>query len=112
MCGWIGLKPSRRLAGIRFISLLHANKRSICGEGPWTRRPVLNSSNIFNSNGIRVAVVNGTEVFSLSGQKLYEVKGAKIYRISGELIGHLNEAVGSDKRLDRSNDRLFPISRT
>jgi hypothetical protein len=45
----------------------------------------LNSSNIFNSKGIRVAVVNGTEVFSLSGQKLYEVKEAKIYRISGEL---------------------------
>jgi hypothetical protein len=72
----------------------------------------LNSSNIFNSEGIHVAVVNGTEVFSLSGQKLYEIKGAKLYRISGELIGHLNEAGGSNKRLDRSTDRLFPISRT
>jgi hypothetical protein len=79
--------------------------------GPLDEEAVLNSSNIFNSKGIHVAVVNGTAIFDLGGRKLYEVKGAKIYRISGELVGHLNEASGSDKRLDRSTDRLFPISR-
>ena len=71
----------------------------------------MNSRNILNSKGIHVAVVNGTTIFDLSGQKLYDLKGAKIYRISGELVGHLNEASGSDKRLDRSTDRLFPIGR-
>jgi hypothetical protein len=71
----------------------------------------LNSSNIYNSKGIHVAVMNGKAIFDLSGQKIYDLKGAKIYRISGELIRHLNEASGSDKRLDRSTDRLFPLSR-
>jgi hypothetical protein len=43
-----------------------------------------------------------------STKKLYLLKGANIYRLSGELIGHLNDARGSEKRLDRSTDRLFP----
>jgi hypothetical protein len=71
----------------------------------------LNSSKIFNSKGVHVAVVNGTTILDLSGQKLYDLKGAKIYRVSGELIGHLNDASGSDRRLDRSTDRLFTINR-
>jgi hypothetical protein len=63
---------------------------------------------IFNSKGIHVAVVSGSEIFDLTGKKLYNIKGVNIYRPSGELVGHLNDAKGSDKRLDRSTDRLFP----
>jgi hypothetical protein len=65
------------------------------------------SGNIFNSNGTHVAVVNGVEVFDLDGQKIYELKGINLYRLSGDLVGHL--AHGSEKRLDRSTDRLFPV---
>ena len=65
------------------------------------------SGDIFNSNGARVGVVNGGAIFGLDGQKLYDLKGIKIYRLSGELVGHLNDARGSDKRLDRFTDKLF-----
>ena len=65
------------------------------------------SGDILNSNGIRVAVVRGLDVFDLAGKKLYILKGGNIYRLSGELIGHLSDARGSEKRLDRSTDRLF-----
>ena len=65
------------------------------------------SSNIFNSSGAHVGLVNGADIFDLKGQKIYHLKGINIYRLSGELVGHLNEAAGSDKRLDRSTDRLF-----
>lgn len=68
------------------------------------------SGNIFNSRGIHVAVVVGAEIYDLSGKKLYDLKGPNIYRPSGELVGHLNDARGSDKRLARSTDRLFPGS--
>jgi hypothetical protein len=66
------------------------------------------SGNIFNSNGTHVAVVEGAAIFDLKGKKLYHLKGTNIYRLSGELVGHLNGAQGSDKRLDRSTDKLFP----
>ena len=66
------------------------------------------ASNIFNSQGTRVAVVVGTEIYDLAGKKLYDVKGLNIYLPSGELVGHLNDEKGSDKRLARSTDRLFP----
>ena len=66
------------------------------------------SDNIFNSNGTHVGVVNGGVIFDLHGQKLYDLKGINIYRLSGELVGHLNIGQGSEKRLDRSTDRLFP----
>ena len=68
----------------------------------------MNSSNIFNSKGIHVGVVNGMAIFDLSVKKLYDLKGANIYRLSGELVGHLNGAAGTEKRLDRCTDRLFP----
>jgi hypothetical protein len=70
------------------------------------------SGNIFNSNGIHVAVVNGGGVFDLDGRKLYDLKGINIYRLSGELVGHLNDGQGTEKRLDRFTDRLFPYART
>ena len=65
------------------------------------------SGNIFNSNGIHVGVVNGAAIFDLDGQKLYDLKGLNIYRLSGELVGHLNDAHGSEKRLGRITDKLF-----
>ena len=66
------------------------------------------SGYIFNSNGAHVGVVDGAVILDLKGKKLYHLKGMNIYRLSGELVGHLNGAQGSDKRLDRSTDRLFP----
>ena len=68
------------------------------------------SGNIFNSNGTCVGVVDGATIFSLNGQELYHLKGINIYRLSGELVGHLNATQGSDKRLDRSTDKLFSAS--
>jgi hypothetical protein len=68
------------------------------------------SGDIFNSNGTHVGVVVGPAIFNLDGRKLYDLKGASIYRLSGELVGHLNDASGSDKRLDRVTDRLFPLN--
>ncbi len=67
------------------------------------------NGNIFNSKGIHVGVVTGAAIFDLKGAKLYDLKGVNIYRISGELVGHLNDAQGAEKRLDRSTDRLFPV---
>lgn len=65
------------------------------------------NGNIVNSKGIRVGVVVGSHIFDHSGNKLYDLKGTRIYRLSGELIGHLNDASGSEKRLDKATDRLF-----
>ena len=70
------------------------------------------NGNIINSEGMHVGVVIGAEIFDLSGHKLYDLKGANIYRLSGELVGHLNDATGSKKRLDRFADRLFPTRHT
>jgi hypothetical protein len=67
------------------------------------------NGNIFNSKGTHVAVVQGSDIFGVDGQKLYALRGINIYRLSGELVGHLNDAHGSEKRLDRSTDRLFPV---
>jgi coproporphyrinogen III oxidase len=66
--------------------------------------------NIFNSQGVHVAVVLGSSIFNLRGQKLYDLKGAKIYKLSGELIGHLANASASRRLLDRATDKLFPAS--
>jgi hypothetical protein len=64
-------------------------------------------ADIFNSRGIHVGVVEGSAIFDLSGNKLYDLKGTKIYRLSGELVGHLNDPRGSERRLDKATDRLF-----
>ena len=69
------------------------------------------SAYIFNSDGIQVGVVCGPDMFDLMGKKLYTLKGVNIYRPSGELVGHLSGAKGSEKRLDRCTDRLFPAKR-
>ena len=62
---------------------------------------------VINSKGIHVGNVIDSAIFDLGGQKLYELKGINIYRLSGELVGHLNDTSGTEKRLDRANDRLF-----
>jgi hypothetical protein len=67
------------------------------------------NSNILNSEGTHVAVVIGPEIFDLTGKKLYKLKGGNIYRLSGEFVGHLNQATDTQRHLDRSTDRLFPI---
>jgi len=66
------------------------------------------SGKILNSRGIQVAVVLGTEIYDLTGKKLYDLKGSNIYRPSGELVGHLNDARNTDKRLAHSTERPFP----
>ena len=64
--------------------------------------------NIFNSQGVLVAVVVGSSICGLRGQKLYDLKGAKIYKLSGELVGHLADARAYERHLDRATDKLFP----
>ena len=65
---------------------------------------------ILNSEGQYVADIRLNEIYDLSGKKLYHLRGQKIYKPTGELVGHLN-SVGSDRRLDKSTDRLFPKTR-
>jgi hypothetical protein len=64
--------------------------------------------NIFNSKGVYVGVVRGAAVFGLRGQKLYDLKGSNIYKLNGDLVGHLSDARGKGKRLDKATDKLFP----
>jgi hypothetical protein len=64
--------------------------------------------NVLNSKGVHVGVVVGVEVFGLRGQKLYELKGSKIYKLNGDLVGHLSDPRGAEKRLDKATDKLFP----
>ena len=68
------------------------------------------NGNILNSKGVQVAVVTGREVFSPKGQKLYDLRGVNIYKLNGDLVGHLSDANGTEKRLDKATDRLFPTS--
>jgi hypothetical protein len=63
--------------------------------------------NIFNSQGVRVAIVRGRSILGLRGEKLYDLRGTNIYRLSGELVGHL--ANEHDRRLDRATDKLFLV---
>jgi sporulation protein YlmC with PRC-barrel domain len=63
---------------------------------------------IFNSQGIHVGVVVGDEVFGLKGQKLYDLKGSNIYKLNGDLVGHLSDARGAAKHLDKATGKLFP----
>jgi hypothetical protein len=63
---------------------------------------------IFNSRGALVAIVVGPAIFDLKGKKLYDLRGINIYKLSGVLVGHLANAVGADKHLDKATDKLFP----
>jgi hypothetical protein len=66
--------------------------------------------NIFNSKGVHVAVATGPSIFSLTGRKLYDLRGVNIYKLNGDLVGHLSDAKGAEKHLDKATDRLFPAS--
>jgi hypothetical protein len=66
--------------------------------------------NIFNNKGVHVAVVSGLEIFNLMGRKLYDLRGVNIYKLNGDLVGHLSDAKGAEKHLDKATDRLFPAS--
>ena len=66
--------------------------------------------NILNSKGVHVAVIIGHEVLSLKGEKLYDVRRANLYKLNGDLVGHLSDTPGAEKRLDKFTDRLFPAS--
>jgi hypothetical protein len=63
---------------------------------------------IFNSSGVHVAIVRGPAIVDLNGKKLYDLIGINIYKLSGDLVGHLANAHGADKRLDKATDKLFP----
>ena len=71
------------------------------------RRSIVNG-NIISSNGVHVGVVVGDEVFGLKGQKLYDLKGSNIYKLNGDMVGHLSNSRGTEKRLDKATDKLFP----
>ena len=60
---------------------------------------------ILNSEGHYIAFIRANAIFDLSGKKLYDLKGQNIYKTTGELVGHLNS---TNKRLDKSTDKLFP----
>ena len=59
------------------------------------------NGNIFNSKGVHVGIVMDDAVFGLKGQKLYDLKGSNIYKLNGDLVGHLPDARGEKKRLDK-----------
>ena len=92
------------------------NHRAIhlCGRAVAEKRaPALERSlilNIINSQGIHVAQVRGAAIFDLGGRQLYRLRGINIYRLSGELVGHLPKTQDTEKRLDRSGDRLFSVT--
>jgi sporulation protein YlmC with PRC-barrel domain len=65
------------------------------------------SGNIFNSKGVHVGTVMGDAIFGLLGQKLYDLKGSKIYKLNGDLVGHLSDARGAVRHLDKATDKLF-----
>jgi hypothetical protein len=71
------------------------------------REEVGANGNIFNK-GVHVGVVTEGAVFGLQGQKLYDLKGSNIYKLNGDLVGHLPDARGENKRLDKATDKLFP----
>ena len=66
------------------------------------------NGNIINSKGVLVGEVAGDAVLGLKGQKLYGLKGSSIYKLNGDLVGHLSDARGKEKRLDKTTDKLFP----
>ena len=67
------------------------------------------SGYIINNKGVRAGLQTGTAIFDLAGRKVYDLKGNNIYRLSGELVGHLIDAPGSDKRLDRDSEELLSV---
>jgi hypothetical protein len=68
--------------------------------------------NIFDSQGVHVGMVKRASILDLRGRKLYDLKGTNVYKLSGELVGHLPADVrGSERRLDKTADKLFRSTR-
>ena len=67
------------------------------------------SGYIINNKGARAGLQTGTAIFDLAGRKVYQLRGNNIYRLSGELVGHLLDTPGSDKRLDRHSEELLSV---
>jgi hypothetical protein len=88
---------------------LAIGKRNLSGHpvGPRQLRPIVDRK-IFNSRGALVAIAVGPAILDLKGKKLYDLRGINIYKLSGELVGHLANALGTDKHLDKATDKLFP----
>jgi hypothetical protein len=55
-------------------------------------------------------MVIGPAILDHKGQKLYDLRGVNIYKLNGDLVGHLSDAKGAEKHLDKATDRLFPAS--
>jgi sporulation protein YlmC with PRC-barrel domain len=91
----------------RVLSRYPLSTRAALGAEHLDRRSIVNV-NILNSQGVHVGVVVGDEVFGLKGQKLYDLKGSSIYKLNGDLVGHLSDVRGAQKRLDKASDKLFP----
>jgi hypothetical protein len=107
-CGWLASAraphpPSERLPACGLPRTAGDAKHSLDVD----RRSVVNG-NIFDSKGVHVGVVMGDAVFGLKGKKLYDLKGSNIYKLNGDLVGHLSDARGKEKRLDKTTDKLFP----
>jgi hypothetical protein len=100
-------KAKGEIAGARDLSRYRGPTSAAFAVGHLDRRSVVNG-NIFNSKGVHVGVVTGDAAFGLKGQKLYDLKGSNIYRLNGDLVGHLSDARGKEKRLDKTTDKLFP----
>src|SRR5712675_963000 len=86
------------------------------GSAFWMRLVAFRSSNdrtsvvngnILNSKGVHVGVVVDDEVFNLKGQKLYDLKGSNIYKLNGDLVGHLSDARGAEKRWTKQPTSCF-----
>jgi hypothetical protein len=90
----------------RYLSRYPRPTSAVFTEG--RREEVGVNGNIFNSKGVHVGVVIEGAVFGLQGQKLYDLKGSNIYKLNGDLVGHLPDARGEKKRLDKATDKLFP----
>ena len=58
--------------------------------------------NIFNSQGVHVAIVRAT----ILGASTY---AKNICKLSGELVGHLANMTASERHLDKATDKLFPV---
>ncbi len=90
----------------QIVSLQGASSRTATKGEEETGIPM--DGNIFNSQGVHVAIVRGPAIFDLKGKKLYDLRGINIYKLSGELVGHLANAHSADKHLDKATDKLFP----
>jgi hypothetical protein len=65
--------------------------------------------NIFNGQGVHVAIVRGRSILSTRGAELYDLRGTNTYKLSGELVGHLANESASDRRLDKATGSFRPM---